>query len=140
LEHLPVPERVHGPPKSFVSVCHEFPTLDEALEGLHDQLVAFLDVVEYILAENEIPAIDPYLGFLARAHSAHDPLLVKFGQVKGDRRVYGYEATDLAASLETINHIRQRSVGQAIAVIGKKNILILDEVTDGDQALTNVAP
>ena len=62
LEHLPVPERVHGPPKSFVPVGHELSTVDETLEGLHDQFIAFLNVVEYFLPEDEKSAIDPYLG------------------------------------------------------------------------------
>src|SRR6202043_984068 len=75
LEHLPVPERVHGSPKSFVLVGHKLAALDEAFEGLRHQLVPFVDVVEYLLAKNKIPAIDPYLGFPAFAHSAHNPLL-----------------------------------------------------------------
>src|SRR5277367_3269772 len=95
LEHLPVPERVHGPPKSFVPVGHELPTVDEALEGLHDQFVPFLDVVEYLPPEDEIAAIDPNLGVVARAHPADNALVVELGQMKRDRRVYGYETSDL---------------------------------------------
>ncbi len=106
LKHLSVPERVHGPPKSFVPVDHELSTVDEALEGLHDQFVPFLNVIKYFLAEDEIPAIDSDLGIVARAHSANNAALVEISQMKGDRRVYGYEATDHAAFLETINHVR----------------------------------
>ena len=69
LEHLPVSERVHGSPESFILVCHELAALDEALEGLIDQLLSFADVVEYLVAENEVPAVDPDLGLLIRRAS-----------------------------------------------------------------------
>src|SRR5258706_14472520 len=111
LEDLSVPEGVHGAPKSFVAVRHKLATLDEALEGLHHQLVPFLNVVEYLLAENEIPAIDPYVGLMARAHSAHDALLVEVSQMKGDWRGDGYEKRDFSAFFEGINHLPQRGVG-----------------------------
>src|SRR5258708_19964588 len=130
LEYLLVSEGVHCSPESFIPVRHKLPTIDEALEGLNYQLVAFLNVVEYLVGENEIPSIDPYVGFLTRAHLLHNALLIKFGKMKGDWRVYGYETTNLAALFETIDHVRQRCIGQAIAVIGEKNLFVLDEMTD----------
>src|SRR5882672_6781933 len=57
-----------------------------------------------------------------------------------DRRMDRYETTNLAALFETIDHIWQRCIGQAIAVIGEKNLLILDETTDGNQPLSNISP
>ena len=52
----------------------------------------------------------------------------------------GDEATNLAALLETVDHVRQRRVGQAVAVIGEKDLVILYEMADRDQTLTDVAP
>src|SRR5262249_28737519 len=104
LEDLPVPESVHGAPKAFVTLSHELATIDKALEGLHDQLIALLDVVEYLLSEDEVAAVDPYSGILTRAHSPHDSALVEVGQMKGDRRVHGDETSDLTASLEATDH------------------------------------
>ena len=43
-----------------------------------------------------------------------------------DRRMDGYETTNLAALFETIDHICQRRMGKAVAVIGKKDLFILD--------------
>jgi hypothetical protein len=64
---------------------------------VHYQFVPFLDVVEYFFPEDEIPAIDPNLGVIARAHPANNALVVRLGQMKRDRRVYGYETSYLAA-------------------------------------------
>src|SRR6266852_699143 len=117
LQYLLVSERVHCSPESFIPIRHKLPTLDEALEGLNYQLVSFLNVVEYLVAENEISTIDPYLGFLTRAHFLHNALLIKFGKMKGDWRVYGYETTNLAALLEAVDHVGQGCVCQAVAVV-----------------------
>jgi len=105
LKHLSVPERVHGPPKTFIAIDHKLPTVDEALEWFIDQLVALLKIVEDFSAEDEIPAVDPDLGTTARAHCANNAALIEINQMKGERRVYGHEATFHAASFEPINHI-----------------------------------
>ena len=47
---------------------------------------------------------------------------------------------DLSALLEAIDHLGQRRVGQAVAVVGEKDLLILHEMTDRDQPLTDIAP
>src|SRR5579859_380529 len=73
-------------------------------------------------------------------HSANNAALVEIGQMKSDRWMYGDETSDLSASLEAIDHVRQRGVGQAVAVIREKYFLILDEMTDRNQTLTDVAP
>ena len=66
LEHLPISERIHRPPESIVLVGHQTPLLDQAIERLEHQLFAVADVIEDLVAEDEVSAIDPNFGFLAR--------------------------------------------------------------------------
>ena len=60
--------------------------------------------------------------------------------MKVDRRVHGDETANLAALLETFDHLRQRRVGQAVAVVGEENLLVLHEMPDRHQSLTDIAP
>src|SRR6185437_5714877 len=140
LKDLPVPERIHGTPKSLISVGHKLSALDETLEVLHHQFVPFSNVVEYLAPEDEIPAIDPDLGFPALAHPAHGALRVEFGEMKRNRRMNGDEAADHVAPLEAIDHVRERSIGESVAVIGKKYFLVMYEMAYSQETLTDVAP
>jgi hypothetical protein len=138
LEHLSVPERVHCSPESFIPVRHKLPTLDEALEGLNYQLVSFLNVVEYLVAENEIPTIDPYLGSPTRAHFLHDALFIKFGKMKGDWRVYRYGQLILPLLLK--QSIMSGSGAVRPSLYWQETFRRPDEMTNCNQTLTNIAP
>ena len=137
---MTIPKGVHGPPKSFVAIGHEAALRDQPLERLVNEFVTFFDVVEDLLSENEITPVDPHLGFVARAHCADRAALVETRQMKRDGRMNGDEAGDLSALLESLDHFRQGGVGQAIAVVGEKIFVILHELADGEQTLTDVAP
>src|SRR5262245_53221701 len=50
------------------------------------------------------------------------------------------ETPDLLTVLEKVDHIRQSHVGQAIAIICKKYILVFHKLPDSGQSLANVAP
>ena len=52
----------------------------------------------------------------------------------------GDEAADLAAVLKALDHVRQRRVGQPVAVIGEKDLFVLQRDASRPQALANVAP
>src|SRR5262249_32212200 len=52
----------------------------------------------------------------------------------------GNKAANLAASFEAVDHLFQRYVGQPVAVVGEKHLLILDEMLYRQQSLADVAP
>ena len=52
-EDLTVAQRVHRAPEPFVLVGHEVAALDQAVERLEHEFLAFLDEVEDLLAEDE---------------------------------------------------------------------------------------
>ena len=64
LEHLPISQRVHRPPETLIFVGHQVPCLDQAVERLEHQLFPVPDVIEDLVAEDEISAVDPDVGLL----------------------------------------------------------------------------
>ena len=50
------------------------------------------------------------------------------------------KATDLTAFLKAIDHIRQRRVGQSVAVVGEEDFLLLDEMSDRYETFSDIAP
>ena len=140
LEHLPVPERVHGPPEALMLIGHEAVGFDQAVERFDHELFAVAHILEDLTAKNEIPAIDPDVGLLARAKASDRVGAVELGEVKGKGGVNGNEAADVSASLEALDHLRQRRVGQPVAVVGKKHLFVLDEMPNCDKSLADVAP
>src|SRR5689334_6104740 len=111
--------------------------LDQAVERLEHELLALLDEVEDLLAEDEEAAIDPDVGLLAGTDALHRSRLVELCEMKADRRMNRDEAGDLAALLEALDHLRQGSVGQAVAVIGEEHLLVLDEMFDREQSFAD---
>ena len=68
------------------------------------------------------------------------PAVVELGEMEIERRMDRDEAGDLAALLEALDHLRQRRVGQPVAVVGEEHLLVLDEVLHRQQPLADVAP
>ena len=64
LKHLPVSESIHRPPEALILIGHEMPAFDQAIERLEYQLFACSDVIEDLVAKNEIATVDPNLGLL----------------------------------------------------------------------------
>src|SRR4029077_6642752 len=128
-EHLPVPKSIHRSPEAFVLIGHESAVLDQAAEGLQHQFLTFLDKIEDLVPEDEVAAIDPDLGFLVGAKSPDSRLVAKFDQVEIEGGMNRNEAGDLAALLELVDHLGQGKVGQAVAVICEKDLLMLDQMT-----------
>src|SRR5262245_27660331 len=62
VECLLVLEGVHARPESLVAVRDELLQTDEALEGLLDELLALLQVIEDLPLEGEESAVDPEIG------------------------------------------------------------------------------
>src|SRR5262249_58668295 len=85
-------------------------------------------------------AVDPNSGFLTRTQPLPGALLDKFEKMETDRRMNGDKTTDLTALLETINHVRQWRVGQAVAIVCQKDLFVLNQMPDRHEPLSNVAP
>ena len=66
LEHLPISERIHRPPKSIVLVRHQTPLPDQPIERFKHKLFPVADVIEDLVTENEISPIDPDFRLVAR--------------------------------------------------------------------------
>src|SRR5258708_6242788 len=115
-EYLLVSEVIHCSPDPIILVGHQLSRLNEAVERLNDQFIAFFDIMEDFTSEDEEAAIDPDVGFLACPDSPHDPLFVKLSEMKVDRRVNGDEARHLPAPFAAIDHVRDGAVCQAIAI------------------------
>src|SRR5258708_2986861 len=64
LKHLPVSESIHRPPEAFILISHEMPAFDQAIERLEYELFARSDIIEDLVAKNEISTVDPNLGLL----------------------------------------------------------------------------
>ena len=60
--------------------------------------------------------------------------------MEADRRMNRDETADLAALFETLDHICQWCVRQAVAIIGEKDLFILHEVIYRQQSLPDIAP
>ena len=77
LQYLPISEGVHWPPEALVFISHEMAAFDQTGKRLNHQFLAFPDKIEDPVAENEISAVDPNVGMLARAKPSHFILLIK---------------------------------------------------------------
>src|SRR5215470_11818715 len=116
------------------------PARDQTTEGFKHQFFALIDEIEDPITKNKISTIDPDISLMARSQPPHSAPLVKLREMKADRRVDGDKAANLITSLEAIDHLLQRSVGQPIAVIGEKDVLVRDQMPDGQKSLPDVTP
>ena len=125
-EYLPVSEGVHGPPETLVLIGHEASVFDQPIKRLEHQLLAILNAVKDLVPENKITTVDPNLGLMARSQPSHGALRVKFGKMEANRRMNCDETTDHIALFKAIDHIRERSISQSVAVVSEEHVLLLD--------------
>jgi hypothetical protein len=78
-----------GAIEAGVAIGDEFALRDQAVEGLVHQLLAFLDVIEDAVAEDEEAGVDPGVGVFARPQALHTAVLVELDEVEGERRAHG---------------------------------------------------
>ena len=82
------------------------------------------------------PPFIQIFGLLTRTQTfAQHPVIVKFGKMKAEWRPNCDKAADRFALLEALDHIRQRSVGQSVAVIGKEDFLVAQRDVSPPQAV-----
>ena len=114
--------------------------LDQPPERRLDQLLAILEIVEDLGAEDEEAAIDPQIGVGGGLDAIDLAARLHLDEMQAERGAHCEETGDLAALLEGLDHGRQIDVGEAVAVIGEEHLLALDMRAHGKQALADVAP
>src|SRR5690606_28622916 len=65
---------------------------------------------------------------------------VELYQMEIEGRAHAYETGNLPARLELLDHLRERQVRYAVAVVGQEYLLILDEMANRHQALADIPP
>src|SRR6266700_6254545 len=140
LEYLSISKCIHRAPEALVSIRHQLLTLDQPTEWLNHKLLAILNVVENLSSKNKIAAVYPDFRFLARTYSPNGTLRIEFSKMEADRRMDGNETSDLAALFKPSDHIRQRCIGQSVAIVREKDFLVLDKMPDRNEAFANIAP
>src|SRR6476659_8046608 len=140
LEDLLVLQRVHRAPETFMLEGKQLIGLDQPPERRLDQLIAILEVIEDLRAEDEEAAIDPQIGILGSAQAVDLAARLHIDEMQAEGRAHREETGDLAACLEGLNHGREIDVGEAVAVIGEEHLLALDMGAHRKQALADVPP
>jgi hypothetical protein len=138
LQRLQVLEGVDAAPEPVVIMRHQLALLDQTLERLLDEFLAFPDVVEDLAAEDEIPAVDPGIG-------GNDVVDAEDGSVRRPRHeveaVVGtnrQKGPDAVGALELLDELRQGKIAEPVAVVGEKHLLAGEERLDGLQPLADV--
>src|SRR5581483_1413155 len=130
-------EGVHAP-EPIVPVPEELPLPDEPGEWLDNEFLARLDVIEYLPAHNEVPAIDKEAGVADRAHTVDVTLRAHVDEVEALRWWHCDEGRDLVGCGKRVDHLGQVGVRQAVRVVGKEHLIVLNVLTDRDEPLTDV--
>ena len=71
LEHLSIPQRIHGPPEALVFVRHQFSGFDQTIERLEHQLFTVLDIIKNLFAKDKIAGVDPNIRLLTRTYAMY---------------------------------------------------------------------
>src|SRR5207237_489692 len=97
-------EGVHRAPEAVVAVDAEELLLDQALEGALDELVALLDVVEDVVAKNEVAAVDEQLLVRHAVDARGQAVCIGVHRVEAVPSVDAREAGRDALGLEVFDH------------------------------------
>src|SRR5438309_1474018 len=124
VERLLVLEGVHRCPEPGVAVGAQLLQPDETLEGLLDELFAFLDVVEDLALEGEEAAVDPDTRIGDVANVAHARVVAERDGVEALTRTDADEAGHRVLTAEILQIRRERKVGQPVAVVGEKRRVV----------------
>ena len=92
-------ERVHRRPEPVVRECCQLALLDQPLERLLDEVLAFFDVVEELTAEDEEAGVDPEIERRHVLRRSSPCALVELDDVEVVCRARGEEEADVVARL-----------------------------------------
>ena len=106
--------------------------LDQPLERLDHQLLALVDVVEDLVAEDEVAAVDPDVGVGAGAHALRPRRPSSNStrwKVSGGRTARKQPVLPLAPEASIISG--SGASRQPVAVVGEEHLLVLDVLAHG---------
>ena len=138
LQLLAVLEGIHRHPEVIVLVGRESAFLQQPMEGLPDQFVSVVDVVENLSLEDEISAVD--------ANASSCDVLDRrdaSGGIGGDDVVADLwldadEAGDRVLSVKVLELDRQRQIRQAVGVVRQELRFVSQVRLDGLETLADV--
>src|SRR5581483_6027665 len=113
--------------------------LNETVEGLLDQLLAFLDVIEDLTAQREVAAVDAYGSAVDRAHGGDQTVGTGLYRMKALHGADGGKSGHDALLVEILDERIQRQVRQTVGVIGEELFFAFEVLLHAQQALADVA-
>ena len=54
--------------------------------------------------------------------------------------MHGDETGDFVAFHEPVDHVGEGNVAKTVAVVGQKDLLVFDQMTDREESLTDITP
>src|SRR5207245_1197803 len=123
LDALLVLGRVHREPEAVVVVSQELVVAHQSLKRLKHQLVAVLDVIEDITAEDEEAAVHPESGLRDVAETADTAAVLRGHEVVAQVRLDAQEARHGVVRAEMGDLIRQREICEPVAVVREEDLL-----------------
>src|SRR5215471_8783797 len=138
IERYLVLECVHRAPEPGVSVHKKLLLIDQALEGLFDEFLAGLHVLEDFLAQHEVPAIQKKFVVRHRVEACCKAVRRRLNRMEAVPAADTDHTGDHTFGLELRDHPIERHVGKPIGVIGEKNCLVAQMFFRLEEALPDV--
>src|SRR3954453_3459816 len=130
-------QRVHRRPEALVAIRDQLARRDQPAERLLDELLTLLEVVEDVVAEDQVAAVDPQGAVVHRPDVGDRPVGVRLEDVGGEARLDGEHARDLALALDALDARLERRVRDLVAVVGQEGLLALEMAADAPQPLAD---
>ena len=137
LEALLVLQRVHRRPEPGVALRHELLALHEPAERLVDQVFPGPDLVQHLGPHHEVAAVDPDVRARDVGDVVHVSAAVHVDDVEAVVGPHGEEARRHARGLRALDHRRQVSVGERVAVVRQEHLVVAEDVAHRAQTLAD---
>src|SRR5215470_10061158 len=111
IERLFVLQCVHARPKSAMPIRSQLLQTNQSLEGLFDELLALLEIVEDLPLEGEEPAIDPQVGTTDMA-DVPDQAVVESHGMEALAWPHAQKARELVLPAEVLEVLAQVQIGE----------------------------
>src|SRR6266446_224057 len=121
-----------------MAICGQLLQLDEPLEGLLDELLALLEVIEDLSLEREEAPVDPEVGAPDVADVADEGVVGERDGMEALAGTDAEEAGDLALLAEVLEILRQRKIGEPVAVVGEEGRVVSEIAPHRLEALADV--
>src|SRR6478735_910019 len=123
-------EGIHALPKSVIGMGNQLILLDQATEGLDDQLFTAEKMVENLLFEHEEPAVDANVRISDVFDARHPIIGIRVDDVKGLRHAHAHETRRLVALHERVHVLAQIQIGEPVRVVREEDLFVLEQVSD----------